>query len=218
MRLLLIRHGQIGSNVLNRLDSAVPGPPLTPLGEEQAAAIPHLLADIPLDAIYASTQIRAQLTAAPLARSRNLPVVVRDGIREIFAGDLETRSDRAAIDHYLRTILAWSGGDLSVRMPGAEDGTEVLARFDEVVAEVASTGAESAALVSHGAVIRTWATSRAHNLDAAFAAANSLQNTGVVVLEGDVDAGWHALTWEGAPLGGLGTTGATQGAPQHTPR
>ena len=44
MRLLLIRHGQTPSNVLGALDTLVPGPGLTPLGLEQAAAIPDALA------------------------------------------------------------------------------------------------------------------------------------------------------------------------------
>ncbi|MCR6493800.1 histidine phosphatase family protein [Cellulomonas sp. P24] len=200
MRLLLIRHGQTASNVENRLDSAVPGPLLTPLGEAQAAAIPDQLAAERVDVLYASTQTRAQLTAAPLARHRGLPVTIRDGLREIFAGDLEGRTDDEAVTTYVRTTLAWADGDVSRRMPGAEDGVEVLGRFDAVVSEVAASGAEVAVVVSHGAMIRTWSAARAHNLDAGFAASNALVNTGIVVLDGDPVAGWYALSWQGTRL------------------
>ena len=79
MRLLLIRHGQTPSNVLGLLDTAIPGPGLTDLGIEQAAALPAALADYRIDAIYASAQRRAQLTAQPLADARGLPIQVRDG-------------------------------------------------------------------------------------------------------------------------------------------
>lgn len=200
MRLLLIRHGQTASNVENRLDSAVPGPLLTPLGEAQAAAIPDQLAAERVDVLYASTQTRAQLTAAPLARHRGLPVTIRAGLREIFAGDLEGRTDDEAVTTYVRTTLAWADGDVSRRMPGAEDGVEVLGRFDAVVSEVAASGAEVAVLVSHGAMIRTWSAARAHNLDAGFAASNALVNTGIVVLDGDPVAGWYALSWQGTRM------------------
>ncbi len=200
MRLLLIRHGQTASNVENRLDSAVPGPLLTPLGEAQAAAIPDQLATERVDVLYASTQTRAQLTAAPLARHRGLPVTIRSGLREIFAGDLEGRTDDEAVTTYVRTTLAWADGDVSRRMPGAEDGVEALGRFDAVVSEVAASGAEVAVLVSHGAMIRTWSAARAHNLDAGFAASNALVNTGIVVLDGDPVAGWYALSWQGTRM------------------
>jgi len=200
MRLLLIRHGQTASNVENRLDSAVPGPLLTALGEEQAAAIPDQLAAERIDVLYASTQTRAQLTAAPLARHRGLPVTIRAGLREIFAGDLEGRTDTEAITAYVRTTLAWADGDVSRRMPGAGDGAEALGRFDAVVTEAAESGAEVAVLVSHGAMIRTWSAARARNLDAAFAATNALVNTGIVVVDGDPEAGWHALSWQGTRL------------------
>lgn len=44
MRLLLVRHGETPSNVDRLLDTAVPGPGLTRLGERQAAALPEALA------------------------------------------------------------------------------------------------------------------------------------------------------------------------------
>lgn len=87
MKLWLIRHGQTPSNVLGLLDTAVPGPGLTDLGLEQAAAIPDALRDQQLSTVFASSQTRAQLTAAPLAADRKLPVQVRPGLREVSAGD-----------------------------------------------------------------------------------------------------------------------------------
>ena len=97
MRLLLIRHGQTPSNVLGLLDTAVPGPGLTDLGDRagrRAAGHPRRTSGSTL--IYASTQPRAQLTAAPLAAARDLQMLVRDGLREVGAGDLEMRGDEDA--------------------------------------------------------------------------------------------------------------------------
>ncbi|MDN3021944.1 histidine phosphatase family protein [Streptomyces sp. S.PB5] len=205
MRLLLVRHGQTPSNVEYLLDTAIPGPGLTALGEQQAAALPEALADEDIEALYASTLIRTQLTAAPLAAARGLDVIVRDGIREVFAGDLEMLDGHSPQGHlYMETIFAWSAGDTGRRMPGGENGTEVLARYDAVVTEAADSGARTVALVSHGAAIRMWTAARADNVDVAFAAARPLDNTGVVILEGSPADGWKALSWAGAVVESTG--------------
>jgi broad specificity phosphatase PhoE len=205
MRLLLVRHGQTPSNVDFLLDTAVPGPGLTALGERQAAALPEALADEDIEALYASTLIRTQLTAAPLAAARGLGIVVRDGIREVSAGDLEMLDGHSEAGHtYMATVFAWSAGDTELRMPGGESGAEALARYDAVVAEAAALGVGTVALVSHGAAIRMWTAARAGNVDIDFAAARPLDNTGVVVLEGSPADGWKALSWEGAVVESAG--------------
>ncbi|MFD8034079.1 histidine phosphatase family protein [Streptomyces sp. NPDC059717] len=201
MRLLLIRHGQTPSNVKHLLDTAVPGPALTPLGQEQAAALPAALAAEDIGALYASTLVRTQLTAAPLATHLALDVQVRDGIRELAAGDLEMRGDHQAVETYLTTAFAWSAGDTERRMPGGESGVEALKRFDTVVAEAAATTAHTVAMVSHGAVIRMWTAARAENIDVAFASTHELRNTGVVILSGAPDRGWRVVSWADLPLG-----------------
>ncbi|MEU5999423.1 MULTISPECIES: histidine phosphatase family protein [unclassified Streptomyces] len=213
MRLLLIRHGQTPSNVKHLLDTGAPGPGLTPLGQDQAAALPQALAGEKIDALYASTLVRTQLTVAPLADATGLEVQVRDGIRELIAGDLEMRGDDEAAAAYLDTAFAWSGGDTERRMPGGETGAEALGRFDTVVAEAAATGAETVAMVSHGAAIRMWVAARAANVDVAFGASHPLGNTGVVILTGSPDEGWQALVWEGSPLGPEGSSPEEDGGP-----
>ncbi|MFG3659397.1 histidine phosphatase family protein [Streptomyces sp. NPDC047706] len=210
MRLLLVRHGQTPSNVRHLLDTAAPGPGLTELGERQAAALPAALAGEDIEAVYASTLVRAQLTAAPLAAARGLDVIVRDGIRELSAGDLEMLpGDSERGEQYMRIAFAWAAGETALRVPGAESGAEALARYDAVVAEAARSGAGTVAMVSHGAAIRTWTAARAGNVDVAFAAAHPLENTGVVVLEGSPSDGWKALTWAGATVAPAGDGGPT---------
>lgn len=213
MRLLLVRHGETPTNLHRLLDTAAPGPGLTELGERQAAALPAALADEDVEALYASTLLRTRLTAAPLAAARGLDVRVRDGLREISAGDLEMQpGDSERGELYVRTAFAWAAGDLELRMPGGESGAEFLARYDAVVAEAAASGAGTVALVSHGAAIRTWCAARAHNVDVPFAAAHRLANTGVVILEGSPTDGWKALTWAGATV-----TPAREGGPAGEP-
>ena len=221
MRLLLIRHGETPTNVDFLLDTAVPGPGLTALGERQAAALPEALADEDIDALYASTLVRTQLTAAPLAAARGLEVRVRDGIRELSAGDLEMLpgdTEQGAL--YMKTVFAWADGDTGLRMPGGETGAEALARYDAVVAEAADSGAGTGAMVSHGAAIRMWTAVRADNVDVPFAAARPLANTGVVILEGSPADGWRAVSWAGAvvvPAGEGGPAGQPVQGPSEGP-
>ena len=213
MRLLLIRHGQTPSNIIGALDTGIPGPGLTELGLEQAAAIPGALVDESIGAIFASTQVRSQLTAAPLAEARGLDVEIRSGLREVDAGDLEMRNDDVAVRLYMETVIAWADGDIDRRMPGAESGAEVYARYDEVIDEAVATGHATVAIVSHGAVIRSWVGARAENVSADFAAEHSLSNTGVVVLEGSPESGWRALTWMGQAIGGAAVDDAVHAGP-----
>ncbi|MBO1269548.1 histidine phosphatase family protein [Arthrobacter cavernae] len=203
MRLLLIRHGQTPGNVLGQLDTAFPGPGLTELGQRQAEALPGAMADEPIEAIYTSTLLRTQLTAAPLAKAKGLDPVVLDGVHEIEAGALEKKTDHESHVRYMSTVFAWADGNLGVRMPGAFDGHAFFARFDASVARVAAAGHATAAIVSHGAAIRCWAGRRAEDIDTLFAETHQLPNTGIVVLEGDPGSGWKVLRWDEVPVGGL---------------
>lgn len=202
MRLILVRHGQTTSNLGGLLDTDSPGALLTALGQRQAAALPRALDGQPVDALVASTLVRTQQTAAPLAAGLRLPVHVDEGIREVRAGALEMRRDPDSVRTYLHTVLRWGSGELDLRMPGAETGAEVLGRYDEVVARLAADGAGTAVLVSHGAVIRFWAAVRARNLSIEAVAGEVLDNTGVVVLDGDPANGWQMLSWAGQAVGG----------------
>lgn len=204
MRLLLIRHGQTPSNVEGFLDTAAPGPGLTDLGLRQASRIPESLADEPIDGLYVSRLQRTVLTAQPLASARGLHPVLLPGVHEIEAAQLEMRRDRDAVRTYLETAFAWGLGDLTVRMPGGEDGHEFFGRFDESVNSVAEAGVGTAAIISHGAAIRVWVAGRARNVPPTYAGEHEIQNTGIVELVGTPDAGWTLVTWQGSPVGGLG--------------
>lgn len=202
MRLILVRHGQTSSNVEGLLDTREPGADLTDLGREQAAALPDVLGAEPIDLIVTSTLVRTQQTAAPLADALGLEPWIRDGVREISAGDYEMRGDPEAVRGYLEPIFSWREDDHTGRVLGGENGAEFYERFDGVVDEIVATGVRTAVIVSHGAAIRSWVPARADNVSGEFAARTPVSNTGVVVLEGDRRTGWTVLTWEDQALGG----------------
>ncbi|WP_449373586.1 histidine phosphatase family protein [Arthrobacter psychrolactophilus] len=201
MRLILIRHGQTSSNIGHHLDTREPGANLTDLGHEQAQALPAVLEGTTIEAIYASTLLRTQQTAAPLAAALGLEVNVRAGLREISAGTLEMANDDASIEAYLSVALGWAEGSENALIPGTgEDGSAVLGRFDDVVAEVVASGVASAVLVTHGAMIRACTGARCKNLQKGFTALNSVSNTGVVVVEG-TPGSWRVVRWQEQALG-----------------
>ena len=202
MRLLLLRHGQTPSNVRGLLDTAVPGPGLTPLGEKQAAAVPDALRDREIGAIAVSSMIRTSFTAAPLAKDRGIEPVKLPGLREIEAGDLEMADAHEAHLSYLDTLFAWARGDVSRSMPGGPDGRAFLQRYDDAIAQLAAQGADSVVAVSHGAAIRAWAAARVGGVDVDHAERTPLANTGAVEVEGDPEGGWRLVAWNAEPVGG----------------
>lgn len=197
MRLFLIRHGQTPSNVLGALDTGHPGPGLTDIGSEQAAALVDAFAERPIEALYASTLVRTHHTAAPLAEALKLEVEIRKGVHEIEAGSLEMRTDRESIMTYVQTAFAWSNGDYDQRMPDGPDGHDFFGRFDADVEAISSSGLQSAALVSHGAAIRVWSAHRSSGFDGNLAVDYVLANTGIVELEGSSREGWKLVSWDG---------------------
>jgi probable phosphoglycerate mutase len=222
VRLLLIRHGQTPGNVLGQLDTAHPGPGLTELGEHQAQALSRALANEPIHALYASTLVRTQITAAPLARLHGLATEVIEGIHEIEAGALEKLTDPESHKRYLGTIFSWADGDLDRRMPAGPSGRDFFDRYDAAIATMAERANGSAdsgavAVVSHGAAIRVWTGLRAGNIEPDFAAKHVLNNTGIVALEGDPDDGWRLIHWDDSPVGGLALADPTADDPAGRP-
>jgi probable phosphoglycerate mutase len=203
MRLLLIRHGQTPANVRGELATARPGPGLTRLGREQAAAIPDAVAGERIAAIRISPLTRTAETAAPLARALGLEPVVQEGLEEIEAGELEDRRDLPSVMTYVTTAFGWARGALDARMPGTIDGHEFFGRFDAAIAGIAGQHPDdTVAVVSHGAAIRVWSGGRAANLSGEITANRHLENTGIVVMTGSPSDGWVAESWQGEPLGG----------------
>ena len=197
-----MRHGQTHANVSGELDTAHPGLDLTDLGWAQAVAASKALADEALDAIFVSSRVRTHQTAAPTAEDRGLALAQLDGLQEIAAGDFEMRNDHDAIAGYIGSVATWLEGRLDHRMPGGETGEEFLERFDAAVRSIVAAGHEAALVVSHGAALRTWISTRMVPHPDAPAPTTPLHNTALIVLEGDFEAGWEMVSWQGHPVGG----------------
>ena len=190
MRLFLVRHGETHANVARQLDTAVPGLDLTDTGRQQARALAERLATEDLGAIYTSDLVRAQQTAAPLARALGLQVVVLPGLREIQAGDYEMSTEWAP---FVETVKRWRE-DPEHAIPGGDSGIGFMARYEAAIRRIASDGHAAAVAVSHGAAIRVW-TAGALQLAPDWFETRGVGNTLVVTMDGSPDDGWRLVSW-----------------------
>jgi 2,3-bisphosphoglycerate-dependent phosphoglycerate mutase len=141
--LLLARHGETDWNRELRIQGSS-DIALNELGREQARALAEELADVPLDAIYASDLSRARATAAAVAATHGLDVALDSRLRERSFGSWEglTREDIA-------TFPEGSRHD-------GESDEQVRARVLEAVQEIARAHpGQQVLVVSHGGALNT---------------------------------------------------------------
>ena len=145
---MLWRHGQTTWNVEHRFQGQT-DIPLDATGEVQAEQAAARLAAMRPDAIFSSDLIRAQRTAAALARLTGLPVTLDKDLRERHGGEWEGLTGPEIRSRYPAEFRTWSP-------PGGETATGVADRVCsalERVIEPLPPGA-LAVVVSHGAALR----------------------------------------------------------------
>ena len=203
-RLVLVRHGQSHGNVERRLDTRPPGAELTDLGRDQARTFARNWQH-EIGLVAHSVAVRASQTAAEIGGERGLAPQQLDGIYEAQVGDLEDRSDDAAIEEFQAVYHRWHQGDLDAQLPGGESGREVLDRCVPVITQLRmrylddDSWHRDIVVVSHGAAIRLTAATVA-GVDAGFALEHHLGNAESVVLAPITDGRWSCLHWgEAAP-------------------
>src|SRR5436190_23746077 len=145
MELILIRHG-----LPERRDDTA-DPPLSDHGHEQARRVAAWLADEAIDAVYASTMLRARQTAEPFAAAQRHAVTCHDGICEFDRNsgtyipmEVLKREDYAA---WLRFAQGQHGADI--------DGfaATVVATLEGLIEAHAG---QRIAVFCHGGVINVW--------------------------------------------------------------
>jgi probable phosphoglycerate mutase len=145
MELVLIRHGLPE----RRADTA--DPPLSGVGREQAERVARYLARERIDAVFASTMLRAIQTAEPFAAQGGHAILTREGIVEFDRGSgayvpMEElkREDYAA-------WKAFAAGD-----HGADIGAFQQVVVGTLEAIVAAHAGRRVAVFCHGGVVNVW--------------------------------------------------------------
>ena len=174
MRIYLIRHGRQKSPLCNV------NVPLSDAGRRQAELLGKRLKKESIDAIWSSDLIRARETADIINEKIRAPRIIREGLREISFGDLEGLSDDVIMERYADFFAARASMKQDLPYPGGESAADVIRRAVPVMDEIAKSGAETVAVVTHGGVIRSLVTHYLH-MDGAYVPllARHLENCGI---------------------------------------
>jgi len=202
LRLILARHAETDANVGLLLDSLPPGPPLNALGLRQADELADALAVEPVAAVYASTALRAQQTARPIAERHGLTVEITAGLHEVFMGDLEGTSGDESLAAFIAVAKAWTAGELDRAIPGGESALDAIGRFTDAIAGIRARHSHGVVVaVTHGAVLHVSVPALAPNV-ADLGERPLLPNTGQAVLDQDdtTPTGWRCVSWIGTRL------------------
>ncbi|MET8773654.1 histidine phosphatase family protein [Nocardia sp. NPDC050713] len=198
-KLILVRHGETEGNVAKILDTRVPGLPLTERGAAQAKTFgSNLIA--PPRALLSSAALRARQTASYIEAATGVAADVLDDVHEVQVGELEGLNDPHAHRTFQRIYRAWHEGDLTERVPGGENGEDVLARFLPVIETLRTSfllpeaGGGDVLLVNHGAAMRLVARTLS-GVAPPFTTNNHLDNTETIELVPRPDGGWDCIRW-----------------------
>lgn len=154
---LLIRHGQsagMTAGNFRRTETGQADPELSDKGHRQAAAMAERMSEVGIQALYVSTLIRTQQTAAPLGSFTGLTPVVVPELREVELGDWEGGEFRRRLeqqDPLIITLMREGSWDY---VPGGEGDEAFTARVRTGLKRVVDAHqGERVAVVCHGGVI-----------------------------------------------------------------
>lgn len=207
-RIILLRHGQTYSNIDRIMDTRPPGAELTERGRGQAEDVGRELAELCAGRrvrFVCSIALRAQQTAMLAARTygeaadeRGVPVEVRVGLHEVFAGEHEMSGSEDTHREYMVALRGWVDGDSEARMLGGESYVDVLGRYQPVLEDLAAEleDDEDIVVVSHGAAIRV-VTTHACGVDPDFAYTGYMPNCRFTLMEpqGQPFGQWVLKCW-----------------------
>ena len=151
---LLLRHGQTEMSIDKRF-SGVSDPPLTEVGQAQAAAAATRLAGCGAVAVVSSPLLRTRETARHVADVLGLDVEVEPGLRETDFGDWEGYTFAEVRAKWPRELAAWLA-DSSVPPPFGESFDATTTRVRQARDRLlASYGGQTVVVVSHVTPIKT---------------------------------------------------------------
>jgi probable phosphoglycerate mutase len=177
VNLYLIRHGRQNSTLCN-VDVE-----LSAEGHYQADLLRERIKNYPIDALYSSNLIRARQTAEIINRSLQLPLVIREELKEISFGYLEGMTEQDIEEQYHDFKEEQLKLLEDIPYPGGENGTSVYERAMPVIQEILQSGKRDIAIVTHGGVIRVLlAALFGKNQAKRFLFGVSLENTGITQL------------------------------------
>ena len=154
LQVVLWRHGQTDWNVENRFQGHS-DIPLNKVGEYQVTQAAEVLAGLNPNRIISSDLIRAQSTAAALARLTNLKVEINPGLRETNGGLWEGKTGSENRASHGEFFTSWyEGGDEPAGVTG-ERRSDVAKRAVSVIEKETANFTGTIVFVTHGGTVRS---------------------------------------------------------------
>ena len=193
--LYFIRHGQTEWNAERRMQGQWESD-LTELGHEQAQQTASIVAELGIDAIYASPLRRTRASAKPLCDLTSKNAIFDDRLKEWHAGDWSGNLYADIVTHWPDEWASWREDMWRYRPPNAENFIDLTERGGAFLNEIAATAELRIAIVSHGFITRAMI---AYLLNLAPENALRLEtpNDAFFRLQRETD-GWRAQRWDGA--------------------
>jgi broad specificity phosphatase PhoE len=153
-RVYMVRHGATTLSAEDRFAGAV-NVELSDEGKFQAQLLADRLADDSIAAVYCSPMTRTIQTATILASPHSIPVIHRDGLREIHHGHWEGMRRADVEAQFPDEYAAWEEDPFTFAPHGGEAGVNVIARALPVIREIVSEHrGQNVLIVSHKATLR----------------------------------------------------------------
>ncbi len=156
-RIIAVRHGETAWNVDTRIQGQL-DIGLNERGLWQAERVGKALAEEAIDRIYSSDLQRAHSTAQAIARHTSNPtareVQLHTGLRERGFGTFEGETWADIAEKWPDESRRWKQRDPHFAPPGGETPTQLLARVQTTVDDIAARHpGEHIVLVAHGGVM-----------------------------------------------------------------
>lgn len=153
MNLLMIRHGEIPSNV-NKVYAGRSLERLTEKGVQQAKQVSKKLKNYKVDALYSSPIQRALQTAQILSKVIGIDLRVDDSFRELEMGPWEGMSEADVEKRYPNEWSIWNSSPAELKLSGRESLDDLLQRVLTGISGIKAEHSGNIVIVTHVAIIR----------------------------------------------------------------
>jgi len=195
LTLTLVRQGDWQTG--GRLNTDPPGPSLTEEGQSQAQQLATQLAPNKYDAIYASSLVRTQQFAAPLAQKLGKQIEILPGLNQFAAGSYDHQLLSADEKLYYQAPRQWLAGNRQEHIPGSLDGNQFNDQFGGAVKTIYDSGHTNPIAISSGGAVEIWTLMNVKNAKPSLLDSHPLQFGAQVVITGSPATGWTLVDWGG---------------------
>lgn len=154
-KIYLIRHGQTDSNAGKSFQGRIDNP-LNKVGLREAELMAEYMSQLPLNAIYSSSLLRARQTAEALSKRCNLPYKPMDLLQEASFGEWEGVSFKELWEKYPQEMELFMTKPGEFTPPGGLSFLDSQRRWKEAIKLILEEQGQdkNIAIVAHGGMIR----------------------------------------------------------------